>query len=376
MNLLERYPMAATFGLIVVAGVAVAIVTANMSSIGGAIGGSLTLMLPWLAGISAVIAIVALGYIGVRIATNWPKRLQSGVLQVGTPQAAAPLPQLHVPEAKSQSRPADRAIADLDAMVGLASVKGEINRLSARLQVERRRREQGLPVTPMSLHMVFMGPPGVGKTVVARTLGSIYAAVGVLRRGHVVETDREGLVAGYIGQTASKTLERCKEALNGILFIDEAYSLVTGAGSGDFGQEAVSTVLKFMEDNRDRIVVIVAGYPDKMRHFLESNPGLASRFNRRIDFPAYDEEELIEIFARTAAQEQLTLPSGFEARIRPWVASARGREDWGNARSMRTFVERVREAQAERLATHIDADLSEVAIADIDQAVETMEISA
>jgi len=376
MNLLERYPMAATFGLIVVAGVAVAIVTANMSSIGGAIGGSLTLMLPWLAGISAVIAIVALGYIGVRIAMNWPKRLQSGVLQVGTPQAAAPLPQLHVPEAKPQSRPADRAIADLDAMVGLASVKTEINRLSARLQVERRRREQGLPVTPMSLHMVFMGPPGVGKTVVARTLGSIYAAVGVLRRGHVVETDREGLVAGYIGQTASKTLERCKEALNGILFIDEAYSLVTGAGSGDFGQEAVSTVLKFMEDNRDRIVVIVAGYPDKMRHFLESNPGLASRFNRRIDFPAYDEDELIEIFARTAAQEQLTLPSGFEARIRPWVASARGREDWGNARSMRTFVERVREAQAERLATHIDADLSEVAIADIDQAVETMEISA
>ncbi len=375
-NLLERYPLVATLGLIVIGGVLVAVITANMSGAGGAIGGGFHLILPWLAVVSWAIAIVALGYIWVRIATNWPKRLASGVLQVGTPQAAAPLPQLHVPEAKPQSRPADRAIADLDAMVGLASVKGEINRLSARLQVERRRREQGMPVTPMSLHMVFMGPPGVGKTVVARALGSIYAAVGVLRRGHVVETDREGLVAGYIGQTASKTLERCKEALNGILFIDEAYSLVTEGGTGDFGQEAVSTVLKFMEDNRDRIVVIVAGYPDKMRHFLESNPGLASRFNRRIDFPAYDEEELIEIFARTAAHEQLSLPAGFEARIRPWVASARGREDWGNARSIRTLVERVREAQAERLATQPDADLSEVAIADIDQAVETMEISA
>jgi SpoVK/Ycf46/Vps4 family AAA+-type ATPase len=374
-NLLERYPLAATLGLIVIGGVLVAVITANVSGIGGAIGGSVHVVLPWLAIVSWAIAIVALGYIWVRIATNWPKRLASGVLQVGA-APAAPLPQLHVPEAKPQSRPADRAIAELDAMVGLASVKGEINRLSARLQVERRRREQGLPVTPMSLHMVFMGPPGVGKTVVARALGSIYSAVGVLRRGHVVETDREGLVAGYIGQTATKTLERCKEALNGILFIDEAYSLVSEGGTGDFGQEAVSTVLKFMEDNRDRIVVIVAGYPDKMRHFLESNPGLASRFTRRIDFPAYDEEELIEIFARTAAQEKLSLPPGFEARIRPWVASARGREDWGNARSIRTLVERVREAQAERLATHLDADLSEVEIADIDQAVETMEISA
>ena len=131
-----------------------------------------------------------------------------------------------------------------------------------------------------------------------------------------------------------------------------------------------------MEDNRDRIVIIVAGYPDKMRQFLESNPGLASRFTRRIDFPPYGEEELVEIFARLTAQEQLVLPAGFELRVRPWIASARGREDWGNARSMRTLVERVREAQASRIATDPDADLSTLTIEDVDRAVETMEMAS
>lgn len=373
-SVLERYPMAATFGLIVISGVVAAVITANLSGIGGAVGQGLRQALPWIAAIFAATGVLAAAYIGLRIAQSWPKRLASGVLQVGPAQDTAPLPQLHVPPPKPQSRPADRAIAELDAMVGLAPVKEEINRLTARLQVERRRREQGLPVTPMSLHMVFTGPPGVGKTVVARALGSIYAAVGVLRKGHVVEVDREGLVAGYIGQTATKTLAACRDALNGILFIDEAYSLVTG-GQGDFGQEAISTILKFMEDNRDRIVVIVAGYPDKMRHFLESNPGLSSRFTRRIDFPPYGEDELVEIFARLTAQEQLVLPPGFEPRVRPWIASAKGREDWGNARSMRTLVERVREAQAARIAADPDADLSMLTIEDVDRAVETMEMA-
>ena len=292
-SFLARHPLVATFAVMLAASLVFAVVGANLSWIGGALAG-LRPGLPWLAAIAAAIAVTAAAYLGLRIAANWPKRLPSGVLQVGRGQVSAPLAQLHVPATAPQARPADRAIAELDAMVGLASVKQEINRLTARLQVERRRREQGLPVTPMSLHMVFMGPPGVGKTVVARALGQIYAAVGVLRRGHVVEVDREGSVAGYIGQTATKTLDRCKEALNGILFIDEAYALATG-GAGDFGQEAISTVLKFMEDNRDRIVVIVAGYPDRMRHLLNSNPGLASRFARRIDFPPYGEADLIDL---------------------------------------------------------------------------------
>ena len=136
------------------------------------------------------------------------------------------------------------------------------------------------------------------------------------------------------------------------------------------------TLLKFMEDNRDRIVVVVAGYPEKMRHFIESNPGLASRFTRRIDFPPYSEEELIEIFVRMVAQEHLKLPVGFEPRIRPWIAAARRGGDWGNARSMRTLVERIREAQAGRIASDLRADLSELIIEDVDHAVELMESSA
>ncbi len=375
-NLLERHPVAAAFALTIVSGVAIAAATAALPGVGTAISGVIRAILPWVAIAAAAIAVAAAAFVVLRLAMNWPRRLPSGVLQVGPARPFAPLPELHVPAPKPQSSPAERAIAELDAMVGLGSVKAEINRLGARMQVERRRREEGLPVTPMSLHMVFAGPPGVGKTVVASTLGSIYASVGALRKGHVVQVERVSLIGSYIGQTAPKTLDRCKEALNGILFIDEAYSLTDPAGgSSDFGQEAISTILKFMEDNRDRIVVIVAGYPDKMRHFLDSNPGLSGRFARRIDFPGYSEDELIEIFARMGAKEHLKFPAGFEARIRPWVASAMRRDDWANARSMRTMVERVREMQAIRLSADPSADLSEVTISDIDHMIETMETS-
>jgi SpoVK/Ycf46/Vps4 family AAA+-type ATPase len=259
------------------------------------------------------------------------------------------------------------ALEKLDAMVGLAPVKQEIKRLTARMEVEQKRREQGLPVAALSQHMVFTGPPGVGKTEVARVIGEVFRSLKVLRKGHIVETDRAGLVAGYIGQTATKTLDKCREALDGILFIDEAYTLAAGAGGSghDFGKEAIDTLLKFMEDNRDRIVVIVAGYSNEMRRFIESNPGLSSRFTKTVDFPAYGAGDLCEILRRMAARQHFLLPHDFAAALTPWIESRANAPDWGNARSMRTLLEKAREAQAIRISTDANADLSRIETADL-----------
>jgi stage V sporulation protein K len=263
--------------------------------------------------------------------------------------------------------PAAAALSKLDAMVGLAPVKQEIKRLSARLEVEQKRREQGLPVAAISQHMVFTGPPGVGKTEVARVIGDVFRALKVLRKGHLVETDRAGLVAGYVGQTAPKTLDKCKEALDGILFIDEAYTLaaVQGGGGHDFGKEAIDTLLKFMEDNRDRIVVIVAGYPNDMRRFVESNPGLSSRFTKTINFPPYGPADLCEILKRMAAHQHFSLPEDFQTALAPWIEQRSKAPDWGNARAMRTLLEKARESQAIRISTDAGADLSRIETEDL-----------
>ena len=291
----------------------------------------------------------------------------------GRPAASAPelVRPIRIAETdeRVEASPTEVALAKLDAMVGLAPVKQEVKGLIARMQVEQKRRDQGLDVSALSQHMVFTGPPGVGKTEIARLVGEIYQGLKVLRKGHVVETDRAGLVAGYIGQTATKTLDKCREALDGILFIDEAYSLAATPGLGaDFGKEAIDTLLKFMEDNRDRIVVIVAGYRNEMRRFIDSNPGLASRFSKTIDFPAYGTAELSEIFKRMAAKQQFNLPDGFEAKLKPWIESRSKAEDWANAREMRTLLEKAREAQALRVASDPSADIAHVTIHDIEQA--------
>jgi SpoVK/Ycf46/Vps4 family AAA+-type ATPase len=263
--------------------------------------------------------------------------------------------------------PVSGALERLDAMVGLAPVKEEIKRLSARLKVEQKRRQQGLPITAVSQHMVFTGPPGVGKTEVARVIGEIFCALKVLRKGHLVETDRAGLVAGYVGQTALKTLDKCREALDGILFIDEAYALATGVGGSGYdpGKEAIDTILKFMEDNRDRVVVIVAGYPNEMNRFIGSNPGLSSRFTRTINFPSYSVADLCEILKRMATQQKFSLPDDFATTLAPWIEERSKAQDWGNARSMRTLLEKARESQAIRISSDANPDLSRIEAVDL-----------
>ncbi len=265
------------------------------------------------------------------------------------------------------------ALAELRGMVGLDGVKREIETLVARLKVDAARREAGMTVAPVSLHMVFAGPPGVGKTVVARLYSRILQDLGVLEQGQLVETDRAGLVAGYLGQTALKTRERIGEALDGILFVDEAYALVsrTGGEVDRFGQEAVDTLIKEMEDHRDRLVVIVAGYPAQMDGFLQSNPGLPSRFTKTIVFPSYDPDELVRIVRDMAGSEGLRIDPGSDECLRRHFAAARERAAFGNARSARTLLERAREAQAVRLGPLLEggADLATLTGADIEAAV-------
>ncbi len=270
---------------------------------------------------------------------------------------------------QTKQRSADEALEELDRMIGLNSVKVEINKLLASLEVEKQRRDQGLPVTVTSRHMVFTGPPGVGKTVVARSIGDIYRSLGVLRKGHVVETAQSDLVAGYIGQTAIKTMEVCKSALDGILIIDEAYALTERSEGSSFGKEAIDTLLKYMEDNRDRLIVIVAGYPDQMRRFIAANPGLESRFTRTIDFPSYEPAELAQIMRLMAKQSGYVVPEDVDKVFLPWVATMRKRENWGNAREIRTLLEHAREAHAMRVSSMPGADLSRLEVSDIEAAM-------
>ena len=262
---------------------------------------------------------------------------------------------------------------ELDELIGLGSVKEEVRSLANFVKLQKQREAQGLKTAKVSYHLVFYGSPGTGKTTVARIVGRIYKDLGVLKKGHTVETDRAGLVGEYVGKTGPKTDTVIMKALDGILFIDEAYSLVPENGSGnDYGQEAISTILKRMEDYRDRLVVIVAGYKDEMQRFINSNPGLQSRFNRYIDFPDYTGQELTEIFKMYMKKNQYTLNDSTEAYLRTRFDIVVEKKDrnFGNARFARNVFEKSIQAQANRLAGQPNltkSQLTEIVIDDLRQ---------
>lgn len=306
------------------------------------------------------------------------RRTDGEPVKTGKPEDEAVFPAPAKTEApKKEEAPAEpeptleELLAELDSLCGLDKVKKDVKGLINLVKVRKLRQEAGLPVPPMSLHLVFMGNPGTGKTTVARLLAKIYHAVGVLSKGQLVEVDRSGLVAGFVGQTALKTQEAIDKALGGVLFIDEAYALANQDNPNDFGREAIEVLLKGMEDHRDNLIVIVAGYTDLMGDFIHANPGLESRFNKYFYFEDYDGGQLAEIFRSVCKK------NGYELDEAADQASAeafqvmydRRDENFGNARDVRNVFENAVARQANRVAAMVapkKEDLMALTVADLD----------
>ncbi len=282
--------------------------------------------------------------------TGAPEKKPASKDDGGKPAAAQPAEKkADEPEPLPKENLADLQ-AELDSYIGLADVKEEVKNLINMVNVYKLRRAHDLPTTDMSLHMVFTGNPGTGKTMMARMMARIYRSLDILSKGQLVEVDRSGLVAGYVGQTALKTQKVIEKAMGGVLFIDEAYAL-NGKSENDFGQEAIDTILKAMEDYRDDLVVIVAGYTDLMEKFIHSNPGLESRFNRFLLFEDYSPDEMLAIFRMQCKKGCYQLAEGTEELVRDYINEENGDpETFGNARGVRNCFEHILVAQNNRLA--------------------------
>ena len=318
------------------------------------------------------------GKSGLNVNEFVARRTDGEPVRTGRPEdeLASPAP-AKAEEAKGSETPAepeptlDELLSELDGLCGLDKVKQDVKGLINLVKVRGLRREAGLPVPPMSLHLVFMGNPGTGKTTVARLLAKIYRAVGVLSKGQLVEVDRSGLVAGFVGQTALKTQEAIDKALGGVLFIDEAYALANQDNANDFGREAIEVLLKGMEDHRDDLIVIVAGYTDLMGDFIHANPGLESRFNKYFYFEDYDGGQLAEIFRSVCKKNGYTLDEAADKAAAEafQVMYDRRDENFGNARDVRNIFEAAVARQANRLAA-MEApgkeDLMALTAADLD----------